>query len=344
MAKCLHFLLLLFISVPCKALTITTSENPSTLTPSQATLVNKAFQDLLSAISPTTSYPHGHMFVKYVNISGKGIAVRFVRWSALCSVNPLDETRGQDLGASFKTLAQSMKPYTGHRWVAVSNRSYWLDYFVRPRYELFNSFFSFTILQHFNGENLTEKSSPLDCSSLSPARLLVSYPAGSGGVFNTLYRGGFLASPDGHVRLTLRDDCDVAVTENSSGRDVLWSTLKDGQSKSESESHGESRRESYESESESESQSESYGDGDGDGESESYCMLRLHSDGNMVLGDGKSEIFWETRTACRPFVDCVGSSSLVVENSGNVVLYRTDNGSLISVWATNTTVFSKAEM
>ncbi|XP_057820803.2 mannose-specific lectin-like [Cryptomeria japonica] len=118
------------------------------------------------------------------------------------------------------------------------------------------------------------------------------------GIWDVLKVGEFLRSADKIIRLTMQRDCNLVLSDKQNSR-VLWSSKTAG--------HG------------------------------SKCFLRLQSDNKLVIykGSGKGAV-WAINQDCGQ--GGVKFSFLVIEDDGNLVLYRSQEGKLNRMWATKTKI------
>ncbi|GLJ28994.1 hypothetical protein SUGI_0572290 [Cryptomeria japonica] len=314
--------ILLLSAHPSFALFQTSSGREQDLTEEEGAAVFVALTNLLETFNgfdTSNWFDSGFAYANVHKIKDKRIAIRYARWTELCTIGTWEKARGDLVLKDFRTTVTYLRPYLlqGYSWAAISNAYAWLDYYLLHKDEatlqlpLFNvSNHEFSTADSSNGEYLppppsssvmssvsrdspVEKTGFLDC----PVWPLVLLSHNSG-IWDVLKVGEYLTSANKRIRLTMQRDCNLVLSDKQNSR-VLWSSKSAG--------HG------------------------------SKCFLRLQSDGNLVIykGSGKGAV-WAINQDCGQ--GGVKFSFLVIEDDGNLVLYRSKEGKLKLMWATKTKI------
>ncbi|XP_057820819.1 uncharacterized protein LOC131033600 [Cryptomeria japonica] len=326
------FILSLSSFQPSLALFETSSGREQDLTVEEGAAVYVALNNLLATFNGFDTskwFDSGFAYANVQNINGKRIAIRYARWTQLCTVGTWENARGDLVLEDFRTTVTYLRPYLlqGYSWAAVSNGYAWLDYYLLDKDEATLQLPSFNVSNPFadaehefstasaSNEEYLASSSPFSAASslvstvsrFSPVEktgflhcpisplILLSH---NSGIWDVLKSGEYLTSANKRIRLTMQRDCNLVLSDKQNS-EVLWSSKSAGRG--------------------------------------SRCFLRLQSDGNLVIykGDGEGAV-WAINQGCGR--GCVKFSSLVIEDDGNLVLYRSQEGRLNRMWATNTKV------
>ena len=177
------------------------------------------------------------------NINGKRIAIRYERWTQLCTVDTWENAKGDLVLEDFRTTVTYLRPYLlqGYSWAAVSNGYAWLDYYLLHKSEptlrlpSFNATHPFadradgdlefsTAAESDGGYNIAASATCLlsTLSRYSPAEktgfvhcpvsplVLLSH---NSGVWDVLKAGEYLNSANKKFQLTMKRDCNLVLSD-----------------------------------------------------------------------------------------------------------------------------------
>ncbi|GLJ50876.1 hypothetical protein SUGI_1083660 [Cryptomeria japonica] len=233
-------------------------------------------------IKPDREYYASRLFTRYLNLNGKGVVIRLTRWRSQCTVSmpPIYTSNGSEMVEAFVPLVSFFSPYLldqGNEWVSISNGTYWIDYYVRIPYGgrevvplQLSDAPSYKILSE--GNETLKPESPnhigVDCT-VKPHMLLSHHSAP---IFNELYPGDCLRSPDAKYNLTFSETDCVANFMDEAGH-ILWHTPFSSPQKN--------------------------------------CHLGLRSDGTLELRNLNRQI-WKAPSACSSVTECARAASLAL--------------------------------
>ncbi|XP_059076268.1 uncharacterized protein LOC131033549 [Cryptomeria japonica] len=309
----LAVILVLSAAQPSLALFETSSVGKNGLKVEEGADVYVALNNLLENLDgfrESKWFDSGFAFASVKSINDKHIAIRYVRWTQSCTVGDWESATGNSVLEDFRRTVTYLRPYLlqGYSWASVSNGYAWVDYYLLDKDEANVSAAAdpkFRTVAASDGEyrgssasrySPVEKTGFVHCP-VSPLVLL----SHNSGIWNVLKAGEYLTSANRRFRLTMKEDCNLVLSDTQSTKNnkqrsqVLWSSKTAGRG--------------------------------------SKCFLRLQSDANLVIYNGNGEgAVWAINQGCG--VGCVKFSSLVIEDDGTLVLFRSEKGKLVRMWNT----------
>ncbi|GLJ28990.1 hypothetical protein SUGI_0572250 [Cryptomeria japonica] len=251
-------------------------------------------------------FDSGFAFASVKSVNDKHIAIRYARWTQSCTVGDWESATGNSVLEDFRRTVTYLRPYLlqGYSWASVSNGYAWVDYYLLDKDEANVSVAvdpKFSTVAASDGEyrgSSASKYSPVEKTGFAhcPVSPLVLLSHNSG-IWNVLKAGEYMTSANRRFRLTMKEDCNLVLNNMHSTKKsrVVWSSKTTGRG--------------------------------------SRCFLRLQSDANLVIYNGNGEgAVWAINQGCG--LGCVKFSSLVIEDDGTLVLFRSEKGKLVRMWDT----------
>ncbi|GLJ36289.1 hypothetical protein SUGI_0728600 [Cryptomeria japonica] len=273
----------------------------------------------------TDWFESGVAFANVHTINGKSIALRYACWTQYCTVGTWETTRGDLVLDDFRTSVTYLRPFLlqGFSWAAVSNGYAWLDYHLFPTdattlelpssTSLLNVSITNTIV---DGHEVNTTANVGDFASTLPRALISTVSR-----YSPVEKTGFI-------------HCPVLPLVLLSHFNGIWDILHEGEYLTSANKRIQLVMQSDCNLVLSDTQSNGILWSSGTAERGSGCFVRLQIDANLVIYTGDGAPVWAIDQGC----GCVKFSSLVIEDDGNLVLFRSENRKLYRVWATNTMV------
>ncbi|GLJ36581.1 hypothetical protein SUGI_0735350 [Cryptomeria japonica] len=261
-------------------------------------------------------YDSGFSFADVHTMNGKRVALRYKRWTQDCTVGTWESATRGLVVEDFRTTVPYLRPFLleGFSWAAVSNGYAWIDYFLFPdeaTLELPSSTSLLNVSVARNGDyDLIASSSSLPRARMSTVSR-----------YSPVDKTGFV-------------DCPVLPFALLSHLNGIWDVLHEGEYLTSANKRIQLTMQSDCNLVLKDTQSnrmlwstDTAGRGSG-------CFLRLQTEANLVVYTHAGAPVWAINQGC----GCVKFSSLVIQDDGNLVVFRSENNKLNQVWATNTNV------